>query len=423
MKVLHQIIERLAASEFQSTMRVDKREQLKDFREESLMRSRSGHMLVALSAWTILLLAATHRSEQPEVFGLYSWRYVYLLAAFVGAACTISLTKPTWLVQLWQARAKIFISGASLLLTICLAELGIRAVDAYGVSYYESVSEYMRNMEADSFRVYRHKASSEQRYGNVTVTYNEKGLRDLPILPKAEGEFRILTLGDSIVYGWGVPQDQIFTVRLEQLLQSRLGGMVRVINTGVGGYNTVQEVRYFKQEGITFHPDLVVLTYVENDIEETPAYLISDVDARAQSFPELVVRTLQKLWLYRLVDHVQRYGFHVREDDRPMRLSGRKGWNDSMSAINELVSMCGAHNIPLMIFYYRLRVDTENPLLHDVVSHAKGVPVKDVGQWFAGHDISALIISKVDPHPNAEAHQMMAEHMAVDIQHFIVTPR
>lgn len=156
---------------------------------------------------------------------------------------------------------------------------------------------------------------------------------------------------------------------------------------------------------------------------ETPSHLISDVDAHTQSFPGLVVRTLQKLWLYRLVDHVLRYGFHVREDDRPMPLSGRKGWNDSMSAINELVSRCKAHSMPLMIFFYRHKVDTENQLPHDVVSHAKDIPVKDVGQWFAENVISTLIISKVDPHPNAEAHRMMAEHMAVDIQNFLLAPK
>ena len=94
-----------------------------------------------------------------------------------------------------------------------------------------------------------------------------------------------------------------------------------------------------------------------------------------------------------------------------------------MSAINELVAVCRAQDIPLMIFYYRFKSDTGNPLLYDVVSHAKGIPVKDVGQWFAGYDISTLIISKVDPHPNAAAHRMMAEHMAVDIQNFLVTPR
>jgi hypothetical protein len=53
-----------------------------------------------------------------------------------------------------------------------------------------------------------------------------------------------------------VAQDQIFTSRLEQLLQGRLQRPVRVINSGVGRYNTVQEVTYFEREGITFQPDL-----------------------------------------------------------------------------------------------------------------------------------------------------------------------
>jgi hypothetical protein len=403
---------------------VDKRRKpLKVLKAESHVFSKSGQILVAGFAWMLVLLAAIHRSESPVVFGLYSWRYAGLLAVFVGAACTISLAKPTLLDKLWQARAKIFVSGASLLLTICLAELGVRAVDAYGVSYYAAVTDYMLNMEADGNRVYRHKASSEQRYGSVTVTYNEHGLRDHPILPKGKGEYRVLALGDSIVFGWGVPQDQIFPLRLEQLLQSRLGGMVRVINTGVGGYNTVQEVAYFKHEGITLQPDLVVLTYVENDIDETPSHLIRDADAEAQSFLARAMRPLEKLWLYRLVQHAQDHGFHVRDDPRPMRSSDSKGWDDSISALDELVSMCRAHNVPLMIFYYRLKADTENPLLQDVVLHAQGVPVNDVAPWFAGHDMSALVVSKIDSHPNAEAHRLIAEHMAVDIQHFIVAPR
>ncbi len=45
-------------------------------------------------------------------------------------------------------------------------------------------------------------------------------------------------------------QDKTFAARLESLLQERLHRPVRVINSGVVGYNTVQEVTYFKQEGI-----------------------------------------------------------------------------------------------------------------------------------------------------------------------------
>jgi hypothetical protein len=108
---------------------------------------------------------------------------------------------------------------------------------------------------------------------------------------------------------------------------------------------------------------------------------------------------------------------------QPMRSSGGKGWDDSLSALDELVSSCRTQNLPLMIFCYRMSADAENPLLQDVVLHAKGFPVNDVGPWFAGHDMLALIISKIDPHPNAEAHRLMAEHMAIDIENFLVTQK
>jgi lysophospholipase L1-like esterase len=399
-------------------MRDDGRTPLKNFEDESFFGSSNAQILVSGFAWMLVLVAATHRSESPVVFGLYSLRYAALLACFVVTACMVSLAKLTWLVTLWQARAKIFVSGASLLVTISLAEVAVRAVDAYGVSYYDAVSNYMLNMEADKYRIYRHKASSQQHYGKVTVTYNEHGLRDRPILPKGKEEFRILALGDSIAFGWGVPQDQIFPVRLEQLLQSRLGRPVRVINSGVGGYNTVQELAYFKQEGITFQPDLVVLTYVENDIDETPPLRV-DQNVGEQSFLGMVMRPLQKMWLYRLVQHAHDYGFNVR-DDRRVLSPGGKGWDDSMIALDELASICRAHNVPLIIFYYRLTADTQNRLLNAVISHVKGFPVKDIGPWFAGRDLLALIVSKIDPHPNAEAHRFLAEHMAVDIENFLV---
>jgi lysophospholipase L1-like esterase len=41
--------------------------------------------------------------------------------------------------------------------------------------------------------------------------------------------------------------------------------------------------------------------------------------------------------------------------------------------------------------------------------------VKDMGQWYGGLRVSSLVNSKVDGHPNAEGHRVMAEHMAEDI--------
>jgi hypothetical protein len=169
--------------------------------------------------------------------------------------------------QYEQVRAGIIVSGVSLLVSIGGVELVLRLLDPFGISYYELAGDYVRNKLPDAQLVFWHNPSWEKRYGDVLVTYKEQGLRDRPILPKAEGEYRILALGDSVTLGWGVQQDQIFTSRLDRLLPGRLQRPVRVINSGVCGYNTVQEVTYFNREGITLQPDLVMLTYVQNDIE------------------------------------------------------------------------------------------------------------------------------------------------------------
>ena len=272
---------------------------------------------------------------------------------------------------------------------------------------------------ADELLVYRHKPSWEKRYGDVLVTYNERGLRDRPILSKAEGEYRILALGDSITFGWGVPQNQIFAFRLEQLLQGRLQRPVRVINTGVCGYNTVQEVTYFKQEGITFQPDLVMLTYVQNDIEENIRPF--DPWTGGKSLPDMAMRMLGKLWFYRLAHHTYRYAESEQLNGQSSNpLQGGAGWNHSMSALDELVAMCDEHNIPLIVFFRRSHPGENNPLFEDVVRHVLGAPVKDMGQWFVGLYEFSLVNSKVDGHPNAEGHRVMAEHMADEIVSYLV---
>lgn len=378
---------------------------------------------VAVLAWMGVLLAATFRSFHPVVLGRYSWSYACLLVLLIGVAATLSLAKPAWFLKLYQARAGIVISGASLLLAICAVELGIRTVDVFGISYYELSGEYTRDKLADEHLVFRHKPSWEKRYGDVLVTYNERGLRDRPILPKAEGEYRILALGDSITFGWGVPQDQIFTFRLEQLLQGRLQLPVRVINSGVGAYNTVQEVTYFKQEGVTFQPDLVMLTYVQNDIEENkgPFDPWAGDSLRGKSLPDMVLKMLGKLWFYRLVHHT----YHVALLEQPNGqssnpLQGGEGWSHSMSALGELAAVCEEHKIPLIVFFRRSNPGENNPLFEDVARHVHGAPVKDMGQWYEGLDQFSLVISKVDGHPNAEGHRVMAEHMADEIVSYLV---
>lgn len=94
------------------------------------------------------------------------------------------------------------------------------------------------------------------------VTINSQGLRDREYpVERVPGKRRILALGDSMTWGFGVEQDEVFTERLETLLPD-----TEVINAGVSGYSTDQELLWLEGAGLRYKPDLVVVLVTGNDI-------------------------------------------------------------------------------------------------------------------------------------------------------------
>ncbi|MGB0579989.1 MAG: SGNH/GDSL hydrolase family protein [Limisphaerales bacterium] len=98
------------------------------------------------------------------------------------------------------------------------------------------------------------------------LSINSKGLRDREYpYEKPAGVKRILVLGDSFAWGYGVGDEHIFTEVLEEKLA---GGEQKwdVINAGVSGYGTDQEYLFLKNEGLKYQPDVVLLAfYLRND--------------------------------------------------------------------------------------------------------------------------------------------------------------
>jgi lysophospholipase L1-like esterase len=106
---------------------------------------------------------------------------------------------------------------------------------------------------------------------------NTYGLRDKDYtLNKSANVFRILVLGDSIGFGFcnndeSMKIEDVFPKVLERELNKyhfKDYDRVEVINLSVSGYDTTQEVEFFKEKGITLHPDMVIVAYCLNDIWE-----------------------------------------------------------------------------------------------------------------------------------------------------------
>ncbi len=102
---------------------------------------------------------------------------------------------------------------------------------------------------------------------NAYAKVNSAGLMDREYsLAKPEGVYRILVLGDSFAEGLRVPMDATFHSILEEELNAA-GKRVEVINAGVAGWGTDQELLFYREIGRKYKPDMVLLAFFPgNDI-------------------------------------------------------------------------------------------------------------------------------------------------------------
>jgi hypothetical protein len=108
-----------------------------------------------------------------------------------------------------------------------------------------------------------------EKFGTHVQT-NSHGFRDGEhSVDKKEGVLRILLLGDSFMEALQVEFSDAFPALLERELGARLGCPVEVINAGVSGWGTDDEVTYLTRKGREFHPDVVLFAVtLHNDISD-----------------------------------------------------------------------------------------------------------------------------------------------------------
>ena len=122
--------------------------------------------------------------------------------------------------------------------------------------------------------------NSHYEWQGIPVDINSHGLRGPETTyEKPSATFRILNLGDSVVMGWGVREENTYGQQLESLLNEDGGRDLRfeVINAGVPGWSLDNALAYLQAEGLKYGPDLVVLDLtIANDINGKSALLAGD---------------------------------------------------------------------------------------------------------------------------------------------------
>ncbi len=279
---------------------------------------------------------------------------------------------------------------------------------------------------ADPDRIYELRSGLEWVFKGVEVTTNSFGMRDRELtLAKADGTSRVVGLGDSVMFGWGVRVDDGYMRVAERMLAPKQPGQssVEFLNFGVPGYNTAMQVALFEDLAVRFDPDAVVIHFVNNDLD-LPRFMLESADPW----------TLDRLWLADLVtggwtavadrggwvsprdvaEMGGRRGARVRE--KYAHLAGEGPFRRAMAKLAE-----GARARSVPVVFLTLQVDGEPWKTGAAVAGEHGFQVVAAGprylEFMARHGIEpsragwirTFSVSGDDPHPNATGHVLFAE--------------
>jgi lysophospholipase L1-like esterase len=323
---------------------------------------------------------------------------------------------------------KLLLGVAATALTLGMLEAVIRLGRWQVHDLVHESHKYLSLLVLDDAGGYlRHPASTQLFLQGVPMRFNSLGMRDdEPRIPRPRGVFRVLCLGDSMVFGPWVAQEATYPARLRALLA---GEPVDVVAAGVQGWNTEEEERFLAANIARLAPDLVVLLYVVNDNEPTNPLARARLPARtwaARLHRALLVRSRLFEWaafVYRSrVAPLDRGA--VREVawlQRQREAAGASfapddpGWLRSRAALGRIDALARAHGARLAVFLHNLGNLPPAPAALERLREfgaAGGVPVFDTAPFFAGRPWAALINDRApafDFHPNAEGYGLLAE--------------
>lgn len=160
--------------------------------------------------------------------------------------------------------ARVALVVAGILLPLVVLEIVLRVIDA-PVEIYNPLNGF--NV-GDERLGWKGRPNVDRRFRKLAfdthVRHDADGFRAPEPAPDAAATERILVLGDSYVWGWGVSQGELFTDHL----QRALGPRVAVVNRGLDAYGTAQELLLLEDELRRRRYAKVVLLLFINDFED-----------------------------------------------------------------------------------------------------------------------------------------------------------
>ncbi len=142
----------------------------------------------------------------------------------------------------------------ALILLLLLSEGGLHSLGYGQAELYRPDPRVYWTLAPDQHRV--------TKVNHLPVITNAHGTRGPDFaVPKPPNTLRILALGDSRMFGWGLRDEDTYARRLESELRRRLppGRRIEVINAGVDAWSYDQMRVFLRDVALAWQPDVVLV--------------------------------------------------------------------------------------------------------------------------------------------------------------------
>jgi lysophospholipase L1-like esterase len=362
-----------------------------------------GFALSALlyNEWCLRSLSGKQALRPVTVEEIHRSQLVFAgLALSLGSAAWLARRTPR--LERWLDRPSVsnwLVAVLAFATPLLVAEHALRPIARSRI--VEKTTLFERDPELE----WRYAPGAHASWGNVDVEINRKGLRGPEVTyAKRRGAVRILWLGDSVTVGYRLPRhDDAVPWRSAARLESA-GVRIETVNAAVDGYSPWQENAWLRREGFRYHPDLVVVGFVLNDVSEKLG--LSRFGGHGQGYQ----LSHSASWLDRLAPYsgllyfgrelatrlrfgadprhgaVQEEVLRVESLARePGRDDVQRAWKLTLDELAQLVGGCRERGVPvvLVVYPYTFQLDTPDQLdapqsILRSFAADRGVPILDL---------------------------------------------
>lgn len=231
-------------------------------------------------------------------------------------------------------------------------------------------------VQPDQKRIWKLTPNTNIRRRDIYI--NSMGFRGPEFKSEKTTEKRIIMIGDSCTFGWGVGQNETIANKLsEYLMEKNL--KVHVINAGVPGYSSFQTLQYLKYELINYYPDIITILVGWNDTWTTPS--LDDKEIVSQRVNLISFNFfVRKFWVARLFSSFakKKYYDKYKIETSLAKKKNRVSLSDFKKNIEDMISLSRERAITLILMTLpqkkpikKLEVDKYMNLLSEIAKENK----------------------------------------------------